>query len=70
MEEKMGLTVFQERIFKRNLDVIKSLEQGLTAQEVAKSFNIVSYQLKNAFKQKIISLKTCNLRYKIDRKST
>lgn len=40
MEEKMGLTVFQERIFKRNLDVIKSLEQGLTAQEVAKSFNI------------------------------
>jgi hypothetical protein len=40
MEEKMRISEYQERIFKRNLDVIKALEQGLTPKEVAKSFHL------------------------------
>ena len=36
----MIISEYQERIFKRNLDVIKALEQGLTPKEVAKSFHL------------------------------
>lgn len=40
MEEKMIFSEYQERIFKRNLDVIQALQQGLTPKEVAKSFHL------------------------------
>lgn len=36
----MRISEYQERIFKRNLDVIRALQQGLTPKEVAKSFHL------------------------------
>jgi hypothetical protein len=40
MEETMKISKYQERTFKRNLDVIKALENGLTPKEVASSFHL------------------------------
>jgi hypothetical protein len=40
MEEMMKLSQYQERTFKRNLDVIQALEHGFSAREVARNFHL------------------------------
>ena len=55
----MKISEYQERIFKRNLDVIGALEQGLTPKEVAKSFQI---SLANVYSIRNKAAKACGVK--------